>query len=208
MDRGGLQGRPGAGPRARESEGRVKYATHAACLLAGFLLAWWIWRPVSPIETAAPAMTLPSGAVVAERAPDAPLPPVAREAARELGGQTARAGHVVVQPTGKESLPVDGVCLCKPDPVRVDWSLTSTKTGQRMAFFSPDGAIVEAADIPVTSVRHANKPWAAGVSVSLDMSQRRAYGAFVDRDIGRLRVGLEISQRDGGTATLRAGWRF
>lgn len=177
--------------------------------VVGAALVFMLLRPVAPVpEPPAPAIDLPSGGIVAEVAPGAPLPDVAKEAARELGGTVARAGHVVVQPTGKESLPVDGVCLCKPDPVRVDWSLTSTKTGQRMAFFSPDGAIVEAADIPVTSVRHASKPWAAGVSVSVDMSQRRAYGVFVDRDIGRLRVGLEISQRDGGAATAKVGWRW
>src|SRR5690606_6105242 len=122
---------------------------------------------------------------VAERVPDAPLPPVATEAARELGGTVARAGSVTVQPTGKDSLPVDGICLCRPDPIRIDWSLTSTDSGQRMAFYTDDGTITDAVDIPVTSVSmRRERPWAAGVSVSVDMSQRRAAGLWVDRDIG------------------------
>lgn len=176
----------------------------------GAALVFMLLRPVAPVpEPPAPAIDLPSGGIVAEVAPGAPLPDVAKESAKVLDGQTARAGHVVVQPTGKESLTVDGICLCRPDPIRIDWSLTSTDSGQRMAFYTDDGTITDAVDIPVSglSVRR-ERPWAAGVSVSMDMSQRRAAGLWVDRDIGRMRLGLEISQRDGGTASLRAGIRF
>lgn len=198
--------------------------------LAGFLLAWWIWRDVPVVEPYAPAMTLPSGAVVAERVPDAPLPPVAREAARELGGTVARAGSVTIQPravqagvgeSGKSastagdvgSNPTAGnrppsVCAC--DPITLDWTLTSLRDGSsRMSWYTDDGEITEAVDTPVSGVSvRRERPWAAGVSYSMDMSQRRAAGLWVDRDVGRLRLGLELSQRDGGTATLRAGWRW
>lgn len=198
----------------------MKLATHLACALLGFLLAWWILRDVPVVEPYAPAVTLPSGAVVAERVPDAPLPPVAREAARELGGTIARAGSVTVQPRTPDAAPSEtpaagsavpaASCLCKPAPVRFDWSLIGLDDGTyRMAVDSPDGTITSATDIPVSGVSvRRERPWAAGVSYSMDMSQRRAAGLWVDRDVGRVRLGLEISQRDGGTATLRAGIRF
>lgn len=187
-----------------------RYAICAgAGALVGFLLAWWIWRDVPVVEPYAPAMTLPSGAVVAERVPDAPLPPVAREAARELGGTVARAGSVTVQPVVKQSLTTDGICLCVPDPVRVDWTLTSLRDGSsRMSWYTDDGAITEAVDIPVSggSVRRA-RPWAAGASWT---PGKREYGLWATRDVGRLVIGAEVQQREreGLVGMLKAGWRF
>lgn len=206
----------------------MRYVTHLACAALGFLLAWWIWRDVPAPESYAPAATLPSGAVVAERVPDAPLPPVAREAARELGGTVARAGTVVVQPgpstsgttqnqglrggepqySGSSAGPVDqsAPCLCKP--VKLDWSLTSLRDGSsRMSWYTDDGEITEAVDIPVAPVRmRRDRPWAAGVKVST----LKEYGVWVDRDVGRLRVGIEAEQRKdyGVVGWVKAGIRF
>src|SRR5690606_15693537 len=162
----------------------------------------------------APAIVLPSGAVVAARAPGADLPPVAAEAARELGGTVARAGTVVVQPSldkAPDSLDSESglldICLCKP--LKLDWSLTNVAAAQRMSFYTDDGTILSATDTPAASIRlHRERLWAAGVSVSMDMSQRRAAGLWVDRDVGRLRLGLELSQREGGAAAVRVGWRW
>lgn len=194
----------------------MKLATHLACALLGAALTWWLLRDVPAAETAAPRVDLPSGAVVAERIPDAPLPPVAAEAARELGGTVARAGSVVVEPRPATADVVEPdrpggapQCLCRLDPLRLDWTLTNVADGQRMSWYTDSGTILSATDIPVAPVRmRRDRRWAAGVSVSVDMSQRRAAGVWVDRDIARLRLGLELSQRDGGTATLRAGIRF
>lgn len=165
----------------------MRYATHLACAALGFLLAWWIWRDVAAPEPYAPAQELPSGAVVAERVPDAPLPPVAREAARELGGTVARAGSVTAQPTVKESLTADGICLCAPDPVRVDWTLTSLRDGSsRMSWYTDDGEITEAVDIPVAPVRmRRDRPWAA---MAYYLPTEQAGAVTIERDLWRGRV--------------------
>ena len=179
------------------------------CLVVGILIGWWIHRPVSIRETPAPAMALPSGGVVAPRMePPAQLPVVAKEAAKATGGKPVRVGHVTVQPTNQiltETELVD--CTC--DPVRIDWSLIEAKDGFRMAFDTPSGVIVDSSDRPLTGIkRHSPKPWAVGGTVSLDRSGRKHYGVFLDRDLGPFRLGVEASQQEGGTVTLRAGIKF
>lgn len=198
--------------------------------IAGFLLAWWIWREAPVVEGPAPAIELPSGAVVAERVPDAPLPPVAREAARELRGEVARAGSVTIQPRAVQagvgesgqsagsdagdvgSNPTAGnrppsVCVC--DPITLDWTLTSLRDGSsRMSWYTDDGEITEAVDIPVAPVRmRRDRPWAAGASWT---PGKREYGLWATRDVGPLVIGAEVQQREreGLVGMLKAGWRF
>jgi hypothetical protein len=197
-----------------------RYAICAAAgAIAGFLLAWWIWRPVSPIETAAPAVTLPSGAVVAERVPDAPLPPVAAEAARELRGEVARAGSVTVQPRTPDAAPSEtpaagsavpaALCLCKPDPITLDWTMTTLRDGSsRMSWYTDDGEITGATDIPVSTVSvRRERPWAAGASWT---PGKREYGLWATRDVGPFVIGAEVQQRgrEGLVGMVRAGIRF
>lgn len=202
----------------------------AVSLLAGLLLGRWLWHPTPFEEPHAPAIYLPDGGVVAERVPEAPLPPVAQEAARELGGAVARAGSVTIQPRAVQagvgesgqsagsdagdggSNPPAGnrppsVCLC--DPITLDWTLTSLRDGSsRMSWYTDDGAITGATDIPVSSVSvRRDRPWAAGVSWT---PGRREYGLWASRDVGRLVIGAEVQQREreGLVGMLRLGVRF
>lgn len=190
----------------------------------GVALGWRLFGDVrAPSqEDPAAAIILPSGGVVAERGePPVVLPPLAREAERATGGEVVRVGHVVVQPTPRDAgnppaaspdaEPVSPAsdCICRPEPVRLDWALVRAEDGYRMAVSAAGAEILEATDAPLQRLpARPSRPWAAGLSLSYDMSQRKAVGVFIDRDVGRLRLGLEISQRDGGTATLRAGLRF
>lgn len=170
--------------------------------------------PLIP-EPPAPAIELPSGGLVAERLPPpAVLPEVAKEAAAATGGKPVRVGQAVVEPARStmgavEPDPDTGapLCVCRPAPITVDWSLIQTRDGHRVAFATDDGVILSATDRPLVLTRREPK-WAAGVTFSMDADQRRSVGAFVDRDVGRMRLGLEISQRDGGAATAKVGWRW
>lgn len=203
----------------------MRYATHSACLLAGFLLAWWIWRDVPVVEPPAPAVQLPSGGLVLERAPEAPVPSAAAEDARAAGGRLDRAISITVQPRPVSLAPPAAMpphppgnaeaaaapaptCIC--EPVTVDLALVRMPDDtMRVTARARGGELLGGIDVPVVSRAPTRVTrWAAGLTVSMDMSQRRAFGVFLDRDVGRLRLGLELSQRDGGTATARVGWRW
>lgn len=173
--------------------------------LAGFLLAWWIHRPVSVRETAAPAITLPSGGVVAPRIePPAELPKVAKEAAKATGGKPARVGHVTVQPNSNPLEHAESVlkesgesfnCTC--EPVRVDWSLIEAKDGFRMAFDTPSGVIIDSSDRPLIPIGSRPEPrWSVLGGYSPD-----GYLAGATRRLGRLPVEV------GGVAVkFRGEW--
>jgi hypothetical protein len=180
----------------------------------GFWLGWRVHRPVSIRETAAPQVTLPSGGIVAERTPGKPLPPIAKEAARELKGKPTRGGHVTVQPRTSDAapseMPVAGsagpASLCSCAPVRVDWSLIGLPDGSSRMAFASDATILQAIDIPVDSASYGKpKPWAVGVSYSTE----RTWGGWVTRDAGPFTFGVEVENgRDGLAAEAMVGIRF
>jgi len=193
--------------------------THALAALAGFLLAYWIHKPVSIRETPAPAIALPSGGLVLERAPQAPVPEPVKVAAKEAKGKLERSVSVTVRPTVKESLTVEpslketapalNTCAC--EDVTVDLGLLRMPDQtRRVVATARGGEILSAIDIPLEPLSMKRElRWAAGASVSFDETGRRRYGAFLDRDLGPFRLGVELGQRDGGLgATVRAGIRF
>lgn len=160
-----------------------------------------------------------------ERDPEAAVPVTVKEDARAAGGRVERAVSVTVRPNPLPTPTVVGevpaapsekgaepaiAAACACEDVVIDLGLMRMDDGtRRVTARARGGVIVGGIDIPVDAVRMVRpKPWAVGLTVSMDMSRRRALGAFVDRDLGPLRLGLEVSQRDGGTATLRAGIRF
>jgi hypothetical protein len=187
----------------------------------GFWLGWRVNRPVSIRETAAPAVTLPSGAVIAERVPDKPLPPVAKEAAKALKGKPTRGGHVVVQPAllstpsnstqpqSLESGERDNLA-CSCAPVRLDWALLDVDGGQRMALQAFGGTITSAVDTPVGVTRFGRpKLWAAGGLVEFTSDGDKRYGLWLDRELGPFVLGVEASHGSTGIAgEIRAGIRF
>lgn len=107
-----------------------------------------------------------------------------------------------------ESDPVLGQPLCSCAPVTVDLGLVRMPDRtRRVVATSPDGEILGGVDIPIEDVRMPRAlRWSAGITYA---PQYREFGAFVDRDLGPLRVGLELQQRrEGLTAMARAGIRF
>lgn len=81
---------------------------------------------------------------------------------------------------------------------------------RRVVASSMDGDILGGIDIPIEVTRFQSaRQWAAGATMAMTTDGRRELGAFVDRDLGPLRLGVELQQRrEGWAVVLRAGWRF
>ncbi len=178
-----------------------------ACVLLGLMLGWWLWHPrAAPIETAAPTIILKDGAQVAARVPDAPIPEAVPQAVKQLhGAKLVRAIGIDVTPKSK-----DGTTVCTPEHIDVGIVKMPDST-ERVIVSDQSGDITKAIDIPVTPLPPIQRQlkWAAGASY--DVINRR-YGAFIDRDLGPFRLGVEILQpainERSFTAVAKIGIRF
>lgn len=172
-------------------------------LALGVGTGWYFTRPVPVIETARPAETQADGSVIIERT--ATQPKARPKQAVPKGAKVERIEYVTVQPTATAE-------AGKPcPPVTVDMTLIREDDGsKRVIASSPDGQIVAGLDIPVETLPTPEaRPWAVGVSVD---PVRQSGGVWVERDIGRVRLGVEINQQRAGSlmpgVVLRAGWTF
>lgn len=157
-------------------------------------------QPKVVTESHAPAIQLPSGGYVAERVPDAPVPPSIKKAAKEAGGRVARAGSVTVKPNQADC-----------PPVTIDWGLTEQKDKtHRMTFYSDDGKIITATDIPVKSTTIMLHPkWTVGVIAPID--NYKGAGPSIERHFGKLSVGVAAVKMKGedsytGLASIKVSW--
>lgn len=194
------------------------------CAALAVAVTWWMMRPAPVVETAAAAVTQSDGSLVVERAPDAAAKPAhmvpkgttvervvridvrprrpatVNESLTPGGPELAALGHGVVLPPAAAPCP----------SVRLDLSLVREQGGaRRVIASSPDGDILRALDIPVETAAPPPAPhrWAAGLSYA---PIARAAGAWIERDIGRVRLGLDINQtrvRIGGPADIEARLR-
>lgn len=96
-------------------------------------------------------------------------------------------------------------------PVRVDLTLVRLKDqSRRVIASSPDGQVVGGVDVPVESIeRGPVLKWSIGPVYTSD----RQVGGFVDRDVGRLHVGVAgvpVLTPSGRQllGEARVGWRF
>lgn len=186
----------------------------AVGLVAGVGLGWRLFTPEpAPIETPAPEVRQGDGSVVLERAPDPAAKP-AHEVPR--GGTVERQVSVVVRPDPVTRPRVDSqadsltepeaahppvhnappgaqadTILC-PD-VTVDLSLVRMPDRTRRVIASArGGTILGGLDIPVESPVEAKRLlWAAG---AIWAPGSNAFGGFIHRDVGPLRVGLDVIQ--------------
>lgn len=169
-----------------------------ALVLGLLAFAFWPAKPIREDLTAAPAVKQADGSVVAERAPDASPPPPVHTIPK--GFHEVRRDTVTVAPA-----PAAAASGCPP--VRVDLSLVRNGSDQRVIASSPDGQVVSAIDVPIEAaiVPPAPKPWAAGLAYGTD----HAVGVWLERDVGRLRVGAEVSKGAGAPrAEVRLGVAF
>jgi len=146
--------------------------------------------------TPAPAVKQKDGSVVAERA--SPTTPTKPPHQLPKGAKEERRIAVTVKPKRADC-----------PPLRLDLSLVQVDGGRRVVASSPDGEVIEALDVPMAPgfVAAPVRKWAAGGSASY---RGELPGAWVERDIGRIRIGAEVHEDDrGGLAgRVRLGFTF
>jgi len=175
---------------------RLRDKLAAGCLfvlvIAGFLAGYWVGSGNAPRPenaSPAPAVRQGDGSVIAERQPDATPPAAPHEIPK--GAREVRRVTTTVQPAQPDC-----------DPVTVTTSLVQIDDGYRAITSTDNGTVVGALDLSIESltVPPAPRRWAAGASYE---PVRGLWGAWVERDFGRLRVGAEINQTRFGDAELR-----
>jgi len=98
--------------------------------------------------------------------------------------------------------------LCPPIDISLALILDRDKQ-QRVEAYSPNGDIVGGIDIPVREavvLQQQPKKWAVGVSYNT----LEAKGLWVERDVGRIRLGAEVTSVPvvGEVYTARVGFTF
>lgn len=182
----------------------------------GILTGWMLWRPKpAPQAAPQPAIHQTDGSTVLEVKPDAHAKPPHQI---PHGGTVEDVVHVTVQPlpavdpvsplpsSSGASVPSDPARPPCP-PVTVDLSLIRMEDGtRRVVASSPDGQIVGAVHIPVEAAKPQPKvlKWSAGPSWN---PADRTYGAWVERDLGPMRLGVDLHQvREPLAAGGRVSW--
>lgn len=179
--------------------------SHLLAVALGILIGHHLYSADVVPETYKPQTTQADGSVILERNPDA----TATAPAPQLPGKPERTVQVTVkpkpQPKPEPTKPgTDGYCPapkeCPALTVRLD--LVKQADGRRVVASSPDGDIVGGIDVPLEPmVTPRSTPWAAGLTYDTD----QRVGAFLDRDLGPFRLGIEADQ---DTIRARAGLRF
>ena len=118
------------------------------------------------------------------------------------GATLNRQIAVTVQP---DAVVVDTMVGLKLPPTKVDLSLVDMPDRtRRVVASSPDGMVTGALDIPVALIPETRK-WAAGLS----SSTTRMAGLWIERDIGRMRLGVDLNQtRTGPEIRARVGFTW
>jgi len=178
-------------------------------IIVGLVAGYWLAHPAPVVETYAPPVIQADGSTIVERKPDAKAKPK-----QILPKRTKLERVVQIEAQGQGIKLASGEVKTCPR-VTIDLSLVRTDDGsKRVIASSPDGEITGAIDIPVETAAPppAPKPWAAGISVN---PVTQTGGIWIERDIGRVRLGVEINQaRPSMIAPLateirvRAGWTF
>lgn len=176
---------------------RTKIESLAVLVAVAGAGLWWVTRdppPIPEVITAAPAVVQADHSFIVERAPDAhPKPPPHQ---LPKGAVEERRDTFVAAPAaGASSVQIDLSLVRMPD------------NGRRVVASSPDGTIVSALDVPIEAGLIPPSPlkWAAGLSYSTE----RETGVWLERDIGRLRLGAEVAKGAGRPrAEIRVGVAF
>jgi hypothetical protein len=168
----------------------------AACLALAFLalLGWAIFRPAPVVETPAAEVRQDDGSLVLQREASGPITPATKPA--HTIPPRARVERIVKVKVQPNQPPAGQPC----PPVTVDMTLVRELDGSRRVIASsPDGQVVAGMDIPVETIYPTSGKWAAGLSLD---PIHQAPGVWLERDLSRIRVGVEINQvaqKNGGT---------
>lgn len=186
----------------------TRAAAAAALLVLGVLLGRWLFavQTVPIIEKPAPAIVQSDGSQVLARAARDDSAKPAQQLPK--GATLERKVQVTAKPKAAPLHTTDG--KLESAPVTVDLSLVKMADDtRRVVASSPDGEILGGLDIPVATFSvPETKKWAAGLYVNPVYPQER--GLFIDRDIGRLRIGTELGQnsRNNLEARVKVGITF
>lgn len=183
------------------------------CIVAGAAITWYVARPKPVVETPAAAEKQSDGSIVLERT--ATQPTAAPKMELPKGGKLERTVSVTVQPEAHFKMPTPGQAAIEQcPPVSVDLALVRMPDqSRRVVASSKDGDVIAGLDVPVdTPALDEPKPWAAGLSYD---PIKETPGVWVERDLWRVRLGLEVAQtrqQIGGPAAvetrLRVGFTF
>lgn len=206
-----------------------KYWPLLAVLIVALTGAWYFWSPKPPVpEVYAPQVKHPDGSITLEKKPDAKAKPtfqipkgatVERIIKFSIQSKTPVSNinsqvEVVQKITMAKSTPPNSTTQATLEcpPLHVEMALIRNPDETRSVIVkSEDGDIIGGVDIPVEAAKPIPEPklWAVGAVMD---PFKQTYGAFVDRDVGWLRLGTQINQRSQGDLPnqfwLKAGVRF
>lgn len=168
-------------------------AAVAAVLLGAAVLLSRCSTPPTP-EPPAPAARQSDGSLLLERT--APQPAAKPPHQLPRGAKVERRMQITAKPKAAPVVSAGG--QLESAPVTVDLSLVRMSDDtRRVVASSLDGEIVGGLDIPAEPVPEPPEPkrWAVGVYVNPVRPEER--GVWVDRDMGRVRVGAELGQGPG-----------
>lgn len=180
---------------SKELNRRVELLAIMLALAAGM----WLWASWGDIareieEGPAPAVIQSDASLVLARAPESAVPAASRPiaSATPRGAKVERRARIVVRP---KTLGSD---------VRTDIAVVRNTDGtRRIVASSPDGNVVGGIDIPMERFKMPpDRRWAAGLSLD---TERNRPGIWVERDIGRVRLGVELMRSE---VRLKAGITF
>lgn len=185
---------------------RVKLVVAAVALVAvgvgAYLFGVHTSAPKPEVIAAAPQVRQSDQSVIAERKQEAtPTKPPHKI---PTGAIEERRVNIKLKPPAFTS--PEG-CQCDPAPLDVNLSLVREDGGRRVIARSPEGRVISALDVPIKpALISETHPWAAGLSVGNDKSP----GVWIERDLGRFRVGAEaVRERDGGLlGRVKLGWMW
>lgn len=210
-----------------------KYWQTILTVVLSLSLAWYLWRPEPPVqEKPFPETIQADGSKVVEKVPNAKEKPTAiipkGSVVERVVKFTVKAKTPVSEVSGRIEVserfaakamqvsetkaPLNVVDACFCPPIDVEMVLVRNEDQTRSVVLKSDnGIILNAIDIPVEAAKRieAQPVWAAGAVAD---PFKQTFGAFIDRDLGFMRVGLQLNQRNQGDIPnqiwLKAGIRF
>lgn len=172
-------------------------------LLGAYLIGVKTTAPKPEVITFAPQVSQSDGSIVIERKSEAKPSKVPHKIPK--GFKEERRVSIKLKPDSFVS--AEG-CKCAPEPMGINFSLVRDGQGRRVVASSTGGQIISSLDIPIEAALMPPEPhpWAAGLSYGHDKSP----GIWIERDLGRIRVGAEIIRQRDQTFQSRArvGWSW
>lgn len=176
-------------------------------LLAGYLFGVKTSAPQPENTAPAAAQSQPDGSLILARVPEAK--PAKAPHKIPKGTTEERRVSIQLKPPAFES---PAGCECEPAPLDVNLSLVREDGkggGRRVVASSPQGQILAGLDVPIEPALMPPEahPWAAGISYD---PLSKSPGVWVERDLGRIRLGVEALRDASGKlqGRLRAGWSW